>query len=64
VLWHGAMAAASATMVGHFPWFFTFNFLQVSLMFKRRFLSQFNVFVVNSFFKARSVVNLTFLSSI
>ncbi len=28
VLWHGAFAAFSATAVGHFPWFFTFNFLQ------------------------------------
>jgi hypothetical protein len=50
VLWHGAMAAASATMVGHFPWFFTFNFLQVSLRFERRIIWQFNVLVVNSLF--------------
>ena len=28
VLFHGALAAAGATAVGHFPWFFTFNFLQ------------------------------------
>ena len=28
VLWHGAWAAASATAVGHFPWFLTFNLLQ------------------------------------
>ena len=28
VLFHGAFAAASATAVGHFPWFFTFNYLQ------------------------------------
>jgi len=28
VMWHGAMAAASATAVGHFPWFYTFNLLQ------------------------------------
>lgn len=27
VLWHGSLAAASATAVGHFPWFFTFNYL-------------------------------------
>lgn len=27
VLWHGSLAAASATAVGHFPWFFTFNTL-------------------------------------
>ena len=28
VLWHGAGAAASATAVGHFPWFYTYNLLQ------------------------------------
>lgn len=28
VLWHGAGAAATATAVGHFPWFYTFNLLQ------------------------------------
>ena len=28
VLYHGAIAAASATAVGHFPWFFTFNYMQ------------------------------------
>ena len=28
VLWHGAWAAATATAVGHFPWFLTFNTLQ------------------------------------
>jgi len=28
VLWHGAGAAATATAVGHFPWFYTFNMLQ------------------------------------
>ena len=28
VLWHGALAAATATAAGHFPWFLTFNFLQ------------------------------------
>merc|ERR1740123_1022942 len=27
VLWHGGGAAAGATFVGHFPWFFTFNYL-------------------------------------
>jgi len=31
VLWHGAGAAYSATLVGHFPWFFTFNLLQARL---------------------------------
>jgi len=28
VLWYGALASASATLVGHFPWFFTYNTLQ------------------------------------
>jgi len=27
VLWHGAIAASSATFVGHYPWFFTYNYL-------------------------------------
>lgn len=27
VFFHGAIATALATMVGHFPWFFTFNLL-------------------------------------
>lgn len=27
VLYHGALASASATFVGHYPWFFTYNFL-------------------------------------
>jgi hypothetical protein len=26
-LYNGAIAAASATFVGHYPWFFTYNFL-------------------------------------
>ena len=28
VLYHGALASASASMVGHYPWFMTFNTLQ------------------------------------
>eukprot|EP01134_Creolimax_fragrantissima_P004502 CFRG4502T1 len=28
VLYSGAIAASTATFVGHYPWFFTFNFLQ------------------------------------
>ena len=28
VLFHGALAASAATFVGHYPWFFTQNFLQ------------------------------------
>jgi len=27
VLYHGALASASATFVGHYPWFFTYNLL-------------------------------------
>lgn len=27
VLYHGSLAAASATFVGHYPWFLTYNFL-------------------------------------
>lgn len=27
VFYHGALAAASATFVGHYPWFFTYNYL-------------------------------------
>lgn len=27
VLYHGSLASASATFVGHYPWFFTYNFL-------------------------------------
>jgi len=28
VMWHGALGSASATFVGHYPWFFTYNLLQ------------------------------------
>jgi hypothetical protein len=31
VLYHGAIAASTATFVGHFPWFFTYNFLNEKL---------------------------------
>jgi hypothetical protein len=31
VLYHGSLAAASATFVGHYPWFFTYNFLSEKL---------------------------------
>lgn len=31
VLYHGALAASGATFVGHYPWFFTFNFLDEKL---------------------------------
>jgi len=31
VLYHGSLAAASATFVGHYPWFFTYNMLQEKL---------------------------------
>lgn len=28
VFWHGALGSASATFVGYYPWFFTYNYLQ------------------------------------
>ena len=28
ILWYGAIGSASATFVGHYPWFFTYNYLQ------------------------------------
>lgn len=31
VLYNGSLAAAAANFVGHYPWFFTFNFLSVKL---------------------------------
>lgn len=31
VLYAGALAASGATLVGHFPWFFTYNYLDASL---------------------------------
>lgn len=31
VLYHGALAASAATFVGHYPWFFTYNFLNENL---------------------------------
>jgi len=31
VLFHGSLAASSATFVGHFPWFFTYNYLDTKL---------------------------------
>jgi len=31
VLWHGATGAMAATFVGHYPWFFTYNYLQENL---------------------------------
>lgn len=31
VLYHGSLAAASATFVGHYPWFFTYNYLGENL---------------------------------
>eukprot|EP00537_Pseudo-nitzschia_pungens_P002038 CAMPEP_0172356700 /NCGR_PEP_ID=MMETSP1060-20121228/1069_1 /TAXON_ID=37318 /ORGANISM="Pseudo-nitzschia pungens, Strain cf. cingulata" /LENGTH=295 /DNA_ID=CAMNT_0013076957 /DNA_START=202 /DNA_END=1089 /DNA_ORIENTATION=+ len=30
-LYNGAIAAASATFVGHYPWFFTYNFLSATI---------------------------------
>ncbi len=31
VLYHGSLAAASATFVGHYPWFFTYNYLSANI---------------------------------
>ena len=31
VFWHGSIAAAAATFVGHYPWFFTYNYLSEHL---------------------------------
>lgn len=31
VLWDGSLGAMSATFVGHYPWFFTYNYLQENL---------------------------------
>jgi len=31
VLFHGAIAASGGTLVGHFPWFFTYNYLDKNL---------------------------------
>lgn len=31
VLFHGALAASAATFVGHYPWFFTYNYLNAAL---------------------------------
>jgi hypothetical protein len=31
VFWHGSLAAAAATFVGHYPWFFTYNLLNEKL---------------------------------
>ena len=30
-LYNGALAAASATFVGHYPWFFTYNYLSEAI---------------------------------
>ena len=31
VFFHGALASAGATMVGHYPWFSTYNYLSATL---------------------------------
>jgi hypothetical protein len=31
VFWYGSLASASATFVGHYPWFFAYNFLSEKL---------------------------------
>ena len=37
VLYHGSLAAAAATAVGHFPWFYTYNSLQYDHTFTEKF---------------------------
>ena len=31
IFWYGALGSATATFVGHYPWFFTYNYLQKKL---------------------------------
>ena len=31
IFWYGAMGSAGATFIGHYPWFFTYNYLQKKL---------------------------------
>jgi hypothetical protein len=31
VMWYGALASASATFIGHYPWFATYNYLQETI---------------------------------
>jgi hypothetical protein len=31
VMYHGSLASASSTLVGHFPWFFTYNYLSETI---------------------------------
>uniref|UniRef100_A0A0D3KE59 Mitochondrial carrier protein n=1 Tax=Emiliania huxleyi (strain CCMP1516) TaxID=280463 RepID=A0A0D3KE59_EMIH1 len=31
VLWHGSIGAMTATFVGHYPWFYTYNFLNAQI---------------------------------
>ena len=31
VMWYGAMGSAGATFIGHYPWFFTYNYLQKNM---------------------------------
>ena len=30
-LYHGSLASASATFVGHYPWFLTYNYLNIKI---------------------------------
>ena len=30
-LWNGALASSTATMIGHYPWFLTYNYLNITL---------------------------------
>lgn len=31
MLYHGSLGAMSATFVGHYPWFYTYNYLNTAL---------------------------------
>lgn len=31
IMWYGAMGSAGATFIGHYPWFFTYNYLQKNM---------------------------------
>lgn len=42
VMWHGALGSASATFVGHYPWFFTYNILQEKIPEQSSMLAKFS----------------------
>ena len=42
IFWYGSMGSATATFVGHYPWFFTYNYLQANLPTQETNLGQFS----------------------